>query len=191
MKILLERGDVNPDLLDRGGRTPLSYAAGCGHEGIVKILLDRGDVDSGSSDNDGRTPLVHAERSGKIGVVRLLSEPRPFSHRTSQTGYPTLKVSSPTPSSQDEVEPSPASHYHGILPGVWHEITEATPLPLRAQCPLYRLQLQPLVSARTPIPTSPTPPDSTIPQHSRPSRGCTTAFLYILHQVKHSLFPSS
>ena len=44
MKILLERGDANLDSADEGGRTPLSYAAGSGHEGIVKILLERGDI---------------------------------------------------------------------------------------------------------------------------------------------------
>ena len=47
MKILLERRDVNPDPSDEGGRTPLSYAAQSGHEGIVKILLERGNVNPG------------------------------------------------------------------------------------------------------------------------------------------------
>ena len=57
MKILLERGDVNSDSSDKGGRTPLSYAAGSGHEAIVKILLERGDINPDSSDKFGRTPL--------------------------------------------------------------------------------------------------------------------------------------
>ena len=41
MKILLERGDVNPDSSDDNGWTPLSYAANSRHEGIVKMLRER------------------------------------------------------------------------------------------------------------------------------------------------------
>ncbi|RPB04016.1 hypothetical protein L873DRAFT_1668129 [Choiromyces venosus 120613-1] len=40
VKLLLEREDVNPDNLDEVGRTPLSYAAGNGHEGVVSARLD-------------------------------------------------------------------------------------------------------------------------------------------------------
>ena len=41
-------------------QTPLSFAAGSGHEGVVKLLLERGDVTPNLSDGDGRTPLSHA-----------------------------------------------------------------------------------------------------------------------------------
>jgi len=45
VKMLLERGDVNPDQADTYyGQTPLSLAAQNGHHGIVKMLLERGDV---------------------------------------------------------------------------------------------------------------------------------------------------
>ena len=36
---LLEREEVSLDKLDKSGRTPLSYAAWCGCEEVVKILL--------------------------------------------------------------------------------------------------------------------------------------------------------
>ena len=44
MKLLLERGDVNPDLPDSNGRTLLSFAIELGREDLVKLLLGRGDV---------------------------------------------------------------------------------------------------------------------------------------------------
>ena len=42
VKLLLEREDVNPDSLDEVGRTPLSYAAGNGHEGVVGVTPGAG-----------------------------------------------------------------------------------------------------------------------------------------------------
>jgi len=56
--MLLERGEVNPEQAHTGyGRTPLSWAAGSGHEGIVKILLEKEDVDTDLADTEyGRTP---------------------------------------------------------------------------------------------------------------------------------------
>jgi len=42
VKLFLERGDVNPDSLDKLGRTLRSYAVGSGDEGVVKLLLERG-----------------------------------------------------------------------------------------------------------------------------------------------------
>ena len=42
MRILLGREEVNLNKLDDHDRTPLSYAAGGGHEGVVKIILGRG-----------------------------------------------------------------------------------------------------------------------------------------------------
>jgi ankyrin repeat protein len=59
------------DETDKSGRTPLSYAAGGGHEEIVEILLDGGAFIN-SKDRDSRTPLSHAEMSGHKGVVKLL-----------------------------------------------------------------------------------------------------------------------
>ncbi|PUU72383.1 ankyrin repeat-containing domain protein, partial [Tuber borchii] len=64
--------DVNPDSSDEYGRTPLSYAAGSGHEGVVKMLLERADVSPNSPDKYGRTPLSHAAKSGHEGVGILL-----------------------------------------------------------------------------------------------------------------------
>ena len=44
MKFLLGWGEVNLDKPNNIGRTPLSYAALIGHEGVVTLLLGREDI---------------------------------------------------------------------------------------------------------------------------------------------------
>jgi len=39
VRILLGKEEANPDKPDYGDRTPLSFAALCGHEAAVEILL--------------------------------------------------------------------------------------------------------------------------------------------------------
>ena len=187
VKILLDQGDVNSDSSDKDGRTPLSYAAESGHESVVKILIEREDVNSDSSDINGRTPLGHAEWSGKIGVVRLLSEPRPFNHKKPQIGGRTLKVSSPAPSAQEEVEPSSVSQQQGTLPDARDNITEAIPPPPPDQFPLNQLQASHPASAPTPISTLHTAPVFAISKHSKPSK----AIRKILRNATRKLFPPS
>ena len=64
--------DIRADLKDSDGRTPLSYAAGSGHEAVVRLLVDRDDVEADSKDEYGQTPLSLAARSGHEAVVKLL-----------------------------------------------------------------------------------------------------------------------
>ncbi|KAI9661218.1 MAG: hypothetical protein M1821_009545 [Bathelium mastoideum] len=66
--------DVDPKD-DSYGRTPLSWAAGNGHEAVVRLLLETGKVDIESRDiKFGRTPLMWAAKRGHEAVVRLLLE---------------------------------------------------------------------------------------------------------------------
>jgi ankyrin repeat protein len=54
-------------------RTPLSWAAEYGHDGVIKLLLNTGKVDVESRDkNYGQTPLSWAAEHGHDAVVKLL-----------------------------------------------------------------------------------------------------------------------
>ena len=59
------------------GFTPLGWAAGNGHEAVVRILLGRDDVDPNKPDNKGRTPLTYAAENDYPGVIALLQPPTP------------------------------------------------------------------------------------------------------------------
>lgn len=60
------------DSRNLNGRSPLSLAAGEGHEAVVQTLL-RFNVDLESTDNEHRrTPLCFAAEAGHISIIRLL-----------------------------------------------------------------------------------------------------------------------
>ena len=59
---------------DDSWRTPLSWAAGTGHDAVVRLLVERDGVDINSRDNMTMTPLIWAARNGHEAVVRLLIE---------------------------------------------------------------------------------------------------------------------
>jgi ankyrin repeat protein len=71
VKLLLEKGAELETKSKRDGRTPLSYAAGSGHEAVVKLLLGKG-VELETKSNYGQTPLSYAAERGHEAVVKLL-----------------------------------------------------------------------------------------------------------------------
>lgn len=73
LQSLLATAQFHVDSKDsRYGRTPLSWAAGNGHEGVVKLLLVIWKADVDSKGRYGRTPLSWAAEKGHEGVVKLL-----------------------------------------------------------------------------------------------------------------------
>ncbi|KAF8455621.1 ankyrin repeat-containing domain protein [Kalaharituber pfeilii] len=77
VRLLLERADVDVNMIGRYNETPLSGAAFHGHEAIVRLLLERADVDvnmRGEYGSDGETPSMGATLNGHEAIVRLLLE---------------------------------------------------------------------------------------------------------------------
>jgi ankyrin repeat protein len=66
---LLSTGNVNPDLADKDGLTPLSWAAECGHKDVVIELLSTGNVNPNLANVVGRTPFFWPL---KADILRLL-----------------------------------------------------------------------------------------------------------------------
>jgi hypothetical protein len=69
---LLRKG-ANANAKDRGGWTPLHWAAFWGHVDVAKLLLEHG-ADVNARDEDSRTPLHVAAAGGHAEVARLLLE---------------------------------------------------------------------------------------------------------------------
>jgi ankyrin repeat protein len=71
VKLLLEK-EVDVNVLDKNGKTPLHWAAGRrGYDSIVKLLLEKG-VDVNVLDKNGWTPLHYTAESGEYTTVKLL-----------------------------------------------------------------------------------------------------------------------
>ncbi|RDW73350.1 hypothetical protein BP6252_07257 [Coleophoma cylindrospora] len=64
--------NVDIDLKDQDGRSPLSWAAENGHEAVIKLLLATGQVDVDSKDKYSRSPLSRAAQNGHEAVIKLL-----------------------------------------------------------------------------------------------------------------------
>eukprot|EP00525_Craspedostauros_australis_P002785 CAMPEP_0198117540 /NCGR_PEP_ID=MMETSP1442-20131203/18503_1 /TAXON_ID= /ORGANISM="Craspedostauros australis, Strain CCMP3328" /LENGTH=301 /DNA_ID=CAMNT_0043775611 /DNA_START=41 /DNA_END=946 /DNA_ORIENTATION=+ len=71
LKMLLDKGDQDPNTLDDYGQTPLHLAADRGHVDCATVLLDAG-ADIHLSDDDGFTPLHLAVIAESVPTCKLL-----------------------------------------------------------------------------------------------------------------------
>lgn len=89
VKALLKR---YPDLVsakDKGGQTPLHYAAWMDHAGIVELLLaNKAEVNA--TDGKGRTPLHWAAHEGYKDVAQLLLANKADVDATGEDGWTPL-----------------------------------------------------------------------------------------------------
>uniref|UniRef100_A0A7S4I7Q4 Uncharacterized protein n=1 Tax=Vannella robusta TaxID=1487602 RepID=A0A7S4I7Q4_9EUKA len=87
-KLLLEHRNIDVNLRDNDGCTPLWWAARCNREEIVKILCDDPRTDVNTPDRRRRTPLIAAvTRGANDAVLELMKSPRllvtkAFGHRS-------------------------------------------------------------------------------------------------------------
>lgn len=76
-KLLLEKGNCNPNLLNGQLSSPLHFAAGGGHSEIVKLLLQHPDIDRHIEDQQKRSPLQVCEENKQNDweeTVKLLKQ---------------------------------------------------------------------------------------------------------------------
>jgi hypothetical protein len=73
-RLLLEHGaDVNAQISDGSGRTPLHVAMEYNRAEVIRVLLEHG-ANVGAEDNNGRTPFQIASAKGYNEIMKLLSE---------------------------------------------------------------------------------------------------------------------
>ena len=105
VKMLLERGDANPDLADDNwNQTPLMWAAKLGHEGVVKVIVERENVnpDKASPVYDPAA-LYLAATYGHEGVVKMLLEREDVNPNKIPIGYHCTPLSVAAMSGKDRV----------------------------------------------------------------------------------------
>ncbi|RPA92310.1 ankyrin, partial [Choiromyces venosus 120613-1] len=73
IKLLLERGDLNPNTEETDdGRIPLMWAATYGYENVAEMLLAREDLDLHTTDLQGKTARSPASSDEHSAVVKSL-----------------------------------------------------------------------------------------------------------------------
>ncbi len=85
--------DINVNVQNEFGQTPLHKAIWGGHIGIIKLLLTRADIDVNKKTDFGWTPLFFATRHNKREVIKLLlGHPHTDIHTPANDNETPLKV---------------------------------------------------------------------------------------------------
>ena len=72
-RLLINGDDADINVKDKSvGWTPLMWAAGGGHEAIVRLLIEKEDIEINAKAKDGRTPLSVAAAIGHEAIVQML-----------------------------------------------------------------------------------------------------------------------
>ena len=95
VKLLLERGDVDPDLADgRWNDTPLNWAVQLGHLGVVKVFFERENVNPNQENSVySQTALYHAAAYGQKGIVKMMLEREDINPNQIPPGYSSTPLS--------------------------------------------------------------------------------------------------
>ncbi|KAJ7598909.1 ankyrin repeat-containing domain protein [Mycena floridula] len=72
VELLLQSPDIQPDIADDDGFTPLIYSARGGHELVSRRLLEHGNVRPDAREGEGKSVLAYAAGKGSISTVELL-----------------------------------------------------------------------------------------------------------------------
>lgn len=84
--------NINPNIADPSGLTPLMAAAHSGHTGILKLLLER-DVSIDQKDSSGYTALMFACNTGRFDCVKVLIEKGANVHAEANDGSTPIMFS--------------------------------------------------------------------------------------------------
>ena len=105
VKLLLAHPNINVNLKNMEGQTPLSFGCELGKVSVVRLLLKDPRVDITLDDNGGRTPLWHASRGGHHKVIECslqVAEIWETLRRKGNTG--TVKLTRPLKLQENKTE---------------------------------------------------------------------------------------
>ena len=99
---LINRFQIDVNIIDSDNRTPLYWASLMGHPGVVRVLLESPNVDVNKGDDGGWSPLLAAVHNGYFEVVeQLLAYPRTNVNEVSklmkQNLAPSMILTNPFP----------------------------------------------------------------------------------------------
>ena len=94
---------ANYDMRRTDGQAPLHFAAGDGHEGLVRFLIER-NANVNIKNSSGATPLHEAVRSGNINMIKLIINSGAEVNAQDAKGNSVLHVAAPPRAHQEVIQ---------------------------------------------------------------------------------------